>query len=237
MHEQSYIYTCMYIVHSTLHVAQERERKKCYIFVTCKSFYMALHVPVHVLYVLRSLPLQLLSLREQSEDLGHTLLGKPSAPSLSTYTRPFSHTSTLGGYPSLSSTLPPFTTSYKSPYSLSSLSTLPPSTLPPSTLPPSTFSPSTFSPSTLPPSTSVSLEPFKLTFSLPSSSSSSSTATAAASVPDSGRAALPSSNGVASYSTSTDEDTGTCICICTCTCTCIILYTVSYGTYTHVHCT
>ncbi|CAI8036937.1 hypothetical protein GBAR_LOCUS20688 [Geodia barretti] len=64
---------------------------------------------------------QLLSLRDQ--------YGHPETSHPSTFTRPSTYTSTLGGYPSFSSTLlPPYTSS--SPYSLStSLSThLPPST-------------------------------------------------------------------------------------------------------------
>ena len=126
--------------------------------------------------------LQLLSLREQLGDTGHSLADKitTSPLSLSTYTHPSSYPTTLGAYPSLSSTLPPYTTSsHKYPPSLSSL----------------------------PHSTPPSLEPFKLTFSLPSSSSSATSSSLAVSVPGSDGAAVPSGPS-AHPATTTDEYTG-----------------------------
>jgi hypothetical protein len=122
---------------------------------------------------------QLLSVRDK--------YGHPETSHPSTFTRPSTYTSTLGGYPSFSSTLiPPYTSS--SPYSLStSLSTH------------------------LPPSTSgLSLEPFKLSFSLPSSSPSPPTTDHLRPLPDSERAALPTSTGSSSHplpSSSADEHT------------------------------
>ena len=124
--------------------------------------------------------LQVLSLCEQLGDTGHSLADKitTSPLSFSTYTHPSSSLTTLGAYPSLSSTLSPHTTPLKYPPSLSSL----------------------------PRSTPPSLEPFKLTFSLPSSSSSttSSSRSLAVSVPGSDGAAVPSGPS-AHPATGTDE--------------------------------
>ncbi|CAI8036938.1 hypothetical protein GBAR_LOCUS20688, partial [Geodia barretti] len=119
---------------------------------------------------------QLLSLRDK--------YGHPETSHPSTFTRPSTYTSTLGGYPSFSSTLlPPYTSS--SPYSLStSLSThLPPST---------------------------SLEPFKLSSHCLFLASSPPTTDHLRPLPDSERAALPTSTGSFSHplpSSSTDEHT------------------------------
>ena len=114
------------------------------------------------------LPLQLLTLHEK---YGKTEHMEPSSH-LSTFSRPSTYTTTLGGYPSLSSTLlPPYTSS---PYSLSTHLPTPTST--------------------------TSLEPFKLTFSLPSSNSSLTTSSERATLTNSGR--LPQ------LSSSTDEHTG-----------------------------
>ena len=117
------------------------------------------------------LPLsQVLSLRDQLRESGSGtdghLPGSLSQPSLSlsSYSRPSSYTTSLGGYPSLSSTLPPY------PSSLPPLST---STLPayPSSLPPLSSAPS--------------LEPFKLSFSLPSASATTSVSATSADYSDS----------------------------------------------------
>lgn len=128
------------------------------------------------------IPLQLLSLREKSGDSGHDVGHQSSSLSLSTSSRPFSYTTTLGGYSSLSSTLPPYPSSSLSlrPLPVSSLST-----------------------ASLPPTSSPSLEPFKLTFSLPSAAGSDQTA-------------LPSSitsSPDPSLAVNTDETTGTCTCV------------------------